>query len=121
MHQNISLESYKVDRVHSLRKIPTRLRDTNFCTSSACFAPSSVRQPNGPKCIQIAGNTQERQFRVQWGVSGASVARNYDTTLWHELFTSSACFTTCSVRQPNGSKCTQIVQNTPKRQFRVQW
>ena len=25
------------------------------------------------------------------------------------------------VRQPNGFECTQIVQNTQKRQFRVQW
>ena len=25
------------------------------------------------------------------------------------------------VRQPNGLECTQIVQNAPKRQFRVQW
>ena len=60
-------------------------------------------------------------FRVQWGVSGASIARNYDATSWHELFTSSARFTPSSVRQPNGPKCTQIVRNAPKRQFRVQW
>ena len=37
----------------SVVKIPTRLRGTNFCTSSARFAPSSVRQPNSPKCTQI--------------------------------------------------------------------
>ena len=29
-HQNMSLESNGVDRVRSLRKIPTRLRGTNF-------------------------------------------------------------------------------------------
>src|SRR6185436_16335254 len=51
-HQNISLD-YKVDRVHSLRKIPTRLRGTNFCTSLDRFTPSFVSQPNGPKCTQI--------------------------------------------------------------------
>src|SRR6185437_16304052 len=33
--QNISLGSNGVDRVRSLQKIPTRLRGTNFCTSSA--------------------------------------------------------------------------------------
>ena len=42
-----------VDRVRSLRKILTRLRGTNFCTSSTHFAPSFVRQPNGPECTQI--------------------------------------------------------------------
>ena len=48
--QNVSLGSNGVDRVRSLRKIPTRLRGTNFCTSSSHFAPSFVRQPNGPEC-----------------------------------------------------------------------
>ena len=47
-----------VDRVPSLRKIPTRLRGTNFCTSSARFAQSFVRQPNGPECTQILGNAK---------------------------------------------------------------
>ena len=55
-----------VDQVRSLRKIPTRLHGTNFCTSSAPFAPNSVRQPNGPKCAQIIRNVPKRQFRVQW-------------------------------------------------------
>ena len=49
IHQNVSLGSNGVDWVHSLRKIMTRLRGTNFSTSSACFVPSSVRQPNGPE------------------------------------------------------------------------
>src|SRR6185312_3323421 len=50
--QNMSLGSNGVDRVLSLQKIPMRLRGINFCTSSARFAPSFVRQPNGPKCTQ---------------------------------------------------------------------
>jgi hypothetical protein len=66
-HQNISLWSNGVDQVCSLRKIPTRLRGTNFCTSSARFAPSFVTQPNGPKCTQIVRNAPKHQFRVQWG------------------------------------------------------
>ena len=49
-----------------VQKIPTRLRGTNFCTSSARFAPSFLRQPNGPKCIQIEQNTPKCQFTVQW-------------------------------------------------------
>ena len=85
IHQNISLGSYRLDQVRSLRNIPTRLRGTNFCTSSARFAPNSVRQPNSPKCAQIIRNIPKHQFGVQWGGSGAFVAKYSDTTSWHEL------------------------------------
>ena len=74
-HQNVSILFDGVDRVRSLRKIPTRLRGTNFCTSSARFAPSFVRQPNGPEYTQIVRNTPKRQFRVQWGGSCAFVVK----------------------------------------------
>ena len=84
MHQNISLGSNVVGPVRSLRKILTRLRGTNFCTSSAHFAPSFVRQANSPKCIQIVRNIAKCQFRVQRGGSRAFVAKNSDTTSWHE-------------------------------------
>jgi len=84
-HQNISLGSNGVDRVCSLRKIPTRLCGTNFCTSSAHFPPSFLRQPNGPECTQIVRNTPNCQFRVQWVGSGAFVAKNSVATSWHEL------------------------------------
>ena len=84
-HQNISLGSNGVDRVRSLRKITTRLRGTNYCTSSAHFAPCFVRQPNGPECTQTVRNTPKFQFMVKWGGSGAFVAKNSDPTLWHEL------------------------------------
>src|SRR6185503_5829271 len=48
-HQNMSLGSNGVDRFRSLRKIPMRLRGTNFCiscTSSAHFISSIVQQQN---------------------------------------------------------------------------
>ena len=81
----MSLESNGLDREWSLRKFPTRLRGTNFCTSSARFALSSVRQPNGPKCNKIVRNAPKRQFSVQWGGSGAFIAKSSDATSWHEL------------------------------------
>src|SRR6185436_11023519 len=112
MHQNISLGSTGMDRVHSLRKIQTRLRGTNFCTSSARFAPSFVRQPNSPKCTQIVRNTLKHQFRVQWGGPGAFVAKNSDTTSWHELLHLFGPFCTdfrnatkWSQMHPNSTKC----------------
>src|SRR6185312_4177640 len=85
MHQNVNLGSNGVDRVHSLQKIPTRHHGTNFCTSSARFAPSFVRQPNGPECTQIVRNIPKCQFRVQWVGSVAFVVKNSDATSWHEL------------------------------------
>ena len=45
-HQNLSLGSNGVDRFRSLRKIPMRLRGTNFCiscTSSTHFVSSIVQ------------------------------------------------------------------------------
>src|SRR6185312_5087889 len=84
-NEYMSLGSNGVDRVRSLRKIPMQLHGTNFCTSSARFAPSFVRQPNSPKCTQIVRNKLKHQFRVQCGGSGAFVAKNYDLTFWHEL------------------------------------
>ena len=45
-----------VDRVRTFRKIPMRLRGTNFCTSSAHFPPRFVRQPNSPNCTETHQN-----------------------------------------------------------------
>ena len=66
-------------------KNPTRLRATNFSTSSARFAMSFVRQPNCPKWIQMVRNAPKHEFMVPWGGSGAFVAENSDATSWHEL------------------------------------
>src|SRR6185312_9750246 len=85
MNQNVSLGSNGLDRLRSLRKILTRLRGSNFSTSSARFEPIFVRQPNGPECTQMVRNAPKRQFRVQWVGSGAFVAKNSDATSWHEL------------------------------------
>jgi len=90
MHQNMSLGSNGVDRVSSLRNDSTQLRGTNFCTSSEHFAPSFVRQFNGPKCTQTVQNEPKHEFRVQWGGSGAFVAKNSDATSWHEHFATKA-------------------------------
>src|SRR6185369_1652836 len=110
-HQNISLGSNRVDRVTSLRKIPTRLRGTNFCTSSARFATSYITQPNGPKCVQLVRNAPKHQFRVQWGGSGAFVAKNSDATSWHEILHMFGPFCT---KVHNASKQSQMHPNSTK-------
>ena len=111
--RNISKRQFRVkgvDRVRSLRKIPMRLRGTNFCTSSARFAPSFVRLPNSP--LQIVQNIPKRQFRIQQGGSGAFVAKNSDATSWHELLHQFGPFC-LEFRKTN--KRSQIHPNSMKR------
>ena len=87
-HQNMRSGSNAVDWVHSLRKIRTWLRGTNYCincTSSPCFASSLMQLWNDPKCTQTLCNAPKHDFRVQWGGLGLFVAKNPDMTLWHEL------------------------------------
>ena len=117
----MSLSPNGDNRVCSLRKIMTRLHGTYFCISSARFALSFARQPNGPKCIQIVQDTPKYEFRVQWGGSGAFL-RKIPTRLRGTNFcTSLARFPPSFVRQPNGPECTQIERNAPKHRFRVHW
>ena len=101
-----------MDRVRLLRKIQTRLRGTNFCTSSARFAPSFVRQSNGPQCTQIEQNAPKHQFRVQRVGSGAFVAKNSYAT---------SCTNFCAIFGPfctefhNASKRSSMHPNRTKR------
>ena len=121
-HQNVCLASNGVDRVRSLRKILTPLRGPKFCSSSARFAPSFVRQPNdGPECSQIVRNASKHQFRVQQGGSGAFIAKIPTRARGTNLCTSSARFAPSFVRHTNGPERTQILRNALECQFRVQW
>ena len=98
-----------------------RLRGTNFCTRSTRFAPSFVRRSNSTKCTQIVRNPPKHEFRSQRGQSGVFVAKNNDATSCQDLLRQFSTFALSFVRQPNGPKCIQIVQNTPKHEFRVKW
>ena len=121
-HQNMSLGSHGVDRVISLRKIPTRLCGTNFCSSSECFASSFARQPNGWKCTKTVQNAPKHEFKGPIGWIGCVRRENNPTRLRGTNFcTSSACFAPSFVRQSNGHKCIQIVRNAPKHEFGVIW
>jgi len=87
-HQNTSLGSDGVDRVDLLQKILTRLCGTNFCincNSSACFEPSIIKRQNSPKCTQTQRNATTHEYWVQWGGSGAFIAKNSEATSWHDL------------------------------------
>ena len=111
MHRNMSLGFNGVDRVCSLLKISTRLRGPNFCTSSTRFAPSFVRQPNGPKCSKIVRTHQNMSLGSN-GVDRVRSLRKILTRLRSTNFcTSSGRFAPSFVSQPNGPKCTKIVRN----------
>ena len=80
------------------------------------FAPSFVRQPNGPECTQIVRNAPKRQFRVRWGALGAFVAKHSDATSCHELLHQFGPFCTefrkatkRSRIHLNGTKCTKHI------------
>src|SRR4026209_1039993 len=96
------------------KKTPTRRRGTNFCTSSARLSPRFITQPNGPECTQIVRNAPKHEFRVQWGGSGAFIAKNSDATSWHELLHQFGPFCTefrkatkRSRKHPNSTKRTK--------------
>ena len=117
----MSLESNGVDRVRLLWKIPMWLCGTNFWTSLAFFALSVVTQPNYPKCTQIEWNAPKHEFRSQRGQSGVFVSKNSETTSWHELLHYFGPFCTEFCKATKQSQMHQIVQNTPKYEFRIQW
>ena len=84
-HHNMSLGSDGMDRVDLLQKILTQLCGLNFCINYNSSAHFVIKQRNGPKCTQTLRHRTKHDFRVQWGGSGAFIAKNLDTTSWHEL------------------------------------
>jgi len=103
--KHMSLGSNGVDSVRSLWKISKRLRGTNFCTSSARFAPRFVTQPNGPRCPKIIRNAPKHEFMVQWDGSDAFVSKNFDATSCHELL------------YQFGPSCTEFRKSTKRSQM----
>jgi len=115
--QNMSLWSNRLDRVRSLRQIPTRLHGTNFwinCTSSAHFSSSLKRWWNGSKCTQTQQSATKHEFRVQWGGLGAFFAKTSDATLWYELLHYLHQFSPFCTEFTVITKHSQMHQNTMK-------
>ena len=80
-----------------------------------------VRQPNSPKCSQIEQNTNNKSLESN-SEDWVRSLRKIHTRL------GSSNFCTCRpvlhrvfVIQPNGPKCTKLVWNALKHEFRVQW
>ena len=82
---------------------------SNFCTSSAYFAPRFVWQPNGSKCTQIVRIAENISLGSN-GVDRVRSLRKISTRLRGMNFsTCSAGFAPSFVSQTNSPKCTQIV------------
>ena len=78
--QFVRKQKFRVQRGGSgafVAKNSNAIRGTNFRTSSAHFPSSVGSQPNGPNYTKILRNTQKYEFWVQWGGSGAFVAKNW--------------------------------------------
>ena len=81
----MSLESNGVDRLCSLRKIPTQLRGTNFFIRLARFCTEFC---NATERCQLHKNSIEHYETWVLGSMGwmsMFVAKNSDKTSWHEL------------------------------------
>ena len=114
----MSLGSNGVDWVHSLRKIRTRLRGTNFFSLIAPVQPilhrvscSNEMVPNAPKhyethqnmCLGSDGvDRVDLLQKILMQLCGLKFCINYN---------SSVHFEPSIVKQRNGPKCTQTLQN----------
>jgi len=97
------------------------LHGTKFFTSLTRFTLSVVPQPNWTKCTQIIRNKPKHEFRVQWGGSGVFVAKIPTRLRGMNFCTNLTRFALSVLWQPKSPRCTQIVWNAPKCEFRVQW
>ena len=74
--------------------------------------------PNAPKHCATHQNMSLGSNGVDWVRSLKKIPTQLHGT---NFCNSLAYFTPSFVRQPNGLKCTQIVGNATKHEFRVQW
>jgi len=119
-HWNIGLGSNGVDWLHSLWKIPTWLRGTNFCNnciSSTHFVPSFCSYETIPNASKHYETSQNMSLGSN-GVDQVRLLRKITTWLWGTNFcincTSSVCFASSFMQLRNNPKCTEILWNRPK-------
>ena len=85
-----------------------------FCTE---FCMSTKRSQTHQNCP----NAPKHEFRVQWGGSGAFVAKNFEATSWHKLLHQFGPFCTEYRNSTKRSEMHQnFIQTAPKHEFRVQ-
>ena len=105
--QRMSLGNNGMDWVHSLWKHLTWLCGLNFCINYNSSAHFVIKQRNGPKCTQTLRNRTKHDFRVQWGGSGAFIAKKLRGMNFCIDCTSWGHFESSFIRWWNAPKCTQ--------------
>ena len=117
-HQNMSLGSNRVDKVHSLRNITMWLHGTNFCInciSSVCFAPSFMKLRNDPKSTQYIETYRNITLGSNW-VDWVCPLQKITTWIRGMNFcincTSSQRFAPSFMQLRNNNKCTKILQRS---------
>ena len=74
-HKNMSLGSNVLDRVRSLRKIPSQVHGTNFCTN--CTSSASLHHVScGNETIQNAPKHYETHQNMSLGSNGVDRVRS---------------------------------------------
>ena len=68
----------------------------------------------------MVSNAPKHEFRVQWGGSGAFVAKNSNATSWHKFLHYFGPFCTEFRKATKQSKMHLNGTNTTKHEFRVQ-
>ena len=84
-HQNMSLGSNGVDGMHSLRRIPTKLRCTDFCISCTCSCTEFCAVMERSQMHPNTTKAPKQEFRVQLCRSGVIIVKHSDATSLHEL------------------------------------
>ena len=126
-HQNMSLGSNGVDRVHSLPKIPMRVRGRNFCINCTSSAYSHRVSCNNETIQNAPKHYKTHQFMslasMEW------IGCVHCKKLWCDFVarTSSLIapvqpvlhWVSCS--NETNPKCAQTIRNEPIIEFRVQW
>ena len=124
MLKNMSLGSNGVAWVRSLWKIPLRLM-AQTCALIAPVQPvlHQVSCSNGT--LTNTPKHYETHKNMSLGSNGVDRVRSLRKILMRlrgtKYCTSSDRFAPSFLRPPNRPKCTQMVRNSPKHEFRFQW
>ena len=124
----MSLWSYGVDRMRSLREILKGLRGMTICINCTPVQPilhrvscSNEMIPNPPKHYE----THQNMSLGSNGVDRVDLLQKVLTRLCGTNFcincNSSACFEPRIIKQLNSPKCTQTLRNATKHEYWVQW
>ena len=124
----MSLGSNWLDWVRSFWKIPMRLLGTNLCINSTSSARFASRVSCCNETIQNAPKHYKMHKHMSLGSNGVDQVRSLPkipmrvrSLKFCVNCISSARFAPSFMQSRKNPKCTQILQNEPIHDFRIQW